>query len=136
MMACLRHPSPALTVPGFSNCLICKDVLHVAYRGFGPDFIASALIDCFGKGKTLNDAFELASSWAAYRGVQLSIDDFWFSDDKYPSLNAKGWDIKLLSQWFASWLPDCATSPMYGLGMNVLVKERVNLRAEQNRTSF
>ena len=97
-----RHPSPLLRLPGFSNCLVWDDTLHVAYRGFAADFIGSALVDLFGRGTALTRAFDLAHAWTAYCNVTLSIDEFSISDDKFPMLNAKAWDIKLLCMWLAS----------------------------------
>ena len=100
-MASLKHPSPIVQLKGFSNSLIYDDVLHVAYRGFGPEFIASALCDVFGKAR-LTDAFELSRTWARAHDLELSIDEFVLSEDKFPSLNAKGADIKVLSKWLVA----------------------------------
>ena len=86
----------------FSNALIWDDVLHVAYRGFAPDFLASALTDACGKGLRLTRAAECAQSWAASRGLELSMDDFSISEGPYGSLNAKAMDVKILCLWLAS----------------------------------
>ena len=87
---------------GFSNSLIFDDTLHVAYRGFAPDFVASALICMFGRGLALQTACNMAADWARAHGHYLSIEEFSLSEDKYPSLNAKGWEVKLLCLWIAA----------------------------------
>ena len=102
-MRAMRHPSPLVALERFSNRLIFDDTLHVAYRGFAPNFIAAALIDVFGRGQSLTRAFVMALSWARIRGHELSLDEFALSEDKYPSLNAKGWDCKILCLWLATW---------------------------------
>ncbi|CAE7035093.1 unnamed protein product [Symbiodinium sp. CCMP2456] len=48
-------------------------------------------------------------SWARANGHELAMDEFSFSDD-YPSLNAKGWDIKLVCMWLAEITPAFARS--------------------------
>ena len=81
----------------FSNALIWDDVLHVAYRGFAPDFLASALTDMCGRGLRLTRAAE--SARAVSRGLELSMDDFSISEGPHASLNAKAWDVKILRMW-------------------------------------
>ena len=103
-MQSIRYPSPLVSMVGFSNALIWNDTLHVAWRGFAPDFVASALAELFGRGAKLIMASELARSWAVSRGLELSTDEFSLSDDKHPSLNAKGHDVKILCLWLASQL--------------------------------
>eukprot|EP00439_Symbiodinium_sp_Y106_P018446 s8499_g2.t1 len=65
----------------------------------------------FGKGAELQKACDMADHWARARGYALSIDDFSFSDDRFPSLNAKGYEIKLLCLWLAEIAPAYARSP-------------------------
>jgi len=99
----LQFPSPILNVSGFSNRLIWDDSLHVAYRGFAADVCGSMVADMFGKqGALLSKAGDMLHSWARANGHELAMDEFSFSDD-YPSLNAKGWDIKLVCMWLAFW---------------------------------
>ncbi|CAE7426316.1 unnamed protein product, partial [Symbiodinium sp. CCMP2456] len=98
-MSSLQVPPPIVNMDGFTNSLIFDDTLHVAYRGFAPDFLASTLICIFGRGMALQAACNMAGDWARARGYYLSIDEFSLSDDKFPSLNAKGWEIKLLCLW-------------------------------------
>ena len=88
------------------------DVLHVVYRGFGPDWIASALIEIFGKTEAaLAKAHSLAKSWARAKKVELSVDEFNIIQEKgYPQLAAKGYDIKLLILWLAPWRHLCKTN--------------------------
>ena len=88
---------------GFSSHLIHFDTLHVLYRGVGPDFVASTLVLVFGQ-KLLPEAHELARSWCRAQGASLSVDDFTFSyEGRFPSLNAKGWDVRLLLLWLVAW---------------------------------
>ena len=101
-MRSLKYPSPLVGLENFSNRLVWDDTLHVAFRGFAPDYIASSLVDLFGKGQALNKAFEAALSWAHWHGHPLSCDEFSLSDDKFPSLNAKAWDCKVLSLWLVT----------------------------------
>ncbi|CAE7465291.1 unnamed protein product, partial [Symbiodinium pilosum] len=90
---------------GFSSHLIHFDTLHVLYRGVGPDFVASTLVLVFGQ-KLLPEAHELARSWCRAQGASLSVDDFTFSyEGRFPSLNAKGWDVRLLLLWLAEVVP-------------------------------
>ena len=96
-------PSPLLDMQCFSNETIWGDTLHLAYRGFAPNFVASALLDIFGK-QGLDSAYDLAKLWASARKLHLSLDSFTLSDEAYPSLNAKGWDIKLLCCWLVTCL--------------------------------
>ena len=96
----LHYPSPILNVAGFSNRLIWDDTLHVAFRGFAADYTASAIIDLFGRAGSTR-ASELLHSWSKMNQLEISLDDFSFSDDSYPSLNAKAWDIKLVCLWLA-----------------------------------
>ena len=98
----LAVPPPIVDLPGFSNALIFDDTLHVAWRGFAADFLASSLIDMFGKGAALQKTCDMAGHWAKARGYSLSIDEFSLSDDRFPSLNAKGYEIKLLCVWLAA----------------------------------
>ena len=56
----LAVPPPIVDLPGFSNALIFDDTLHVAWRGFAADFLASSLIDMFGKGAALQKACDMA----------------------------------------------------------------------------
>ena len=102
-MRSLKYPSPILQMHGFSNRLIWDDVLHVAWRGFAADFVASVLVDMFGKGGALLRAHDLAKHWAKWRGLELALDEFSLSEDAYPSLNAKGNDIKMLCLWLVPW---------------------------------
>ncbi|CAE7679568.1 unnamed protein product [Symbiodinium sp. CCMP2592] len=78
----------------FSNSSIYDDTLHVAYRGFGPDFVASALVCMFGRGMELQRACNMAADWVRSQNYYLSIDEFSLSDDKFPALNAKGWEVE------------------------------------------
>ena len=71
----------------------------MAWRGFAADFAASVLVDMFGKGLALQKACDMARHWATSKGHQLSLDEFSLSDDKFPSLNAKAWDVKLVCLW-------------------------------------
>ncbi|CAE7623014.1 unnamed protein product [Symbiodinium sp. CCMP2592] len=98
----LAVPPPIVDLPGFSNALIFDDTLHVAWRGFAADFLASSLINIFGKGAALQKACDMAGQWAKARGYSLSIDEFSLSEERFPSLNAKGYEIKLLCVWLAA----------------------------------
>lgn len=99
----LQFASPIIHAPGFSNRLIWDDSLHVAYRGFAADFCGSVVAEIFGKqGNQLLRATEMLHCWARAKSHPLSMEEFSFSDD-YPSLNAKGWDIKLVCMWLALW---------------------------------
>ena len=64
MMGRQPFPSPILRLPGFSNRLIHDDALHVAWRSFGPEFVASAIVDVFGLGSklTMNSSFPMTST--------------------------------------------------------------------------
>ena len=86
---------------GFSNMLVHYDTLHVCYRGFGPDLVASVLLDLFPKSRGgLTTAHDLASLWAKAYNLELACDDFTIStEEKYSYLNAKGADIKILLLW-------------------------------------
>ena len=101
-MQSLPVPPPLVDLPGFTNALMFDDTLHVAWRGFAADFLASSLVQMFGKGAELQKACDMADHWARARGYALSIDDFSFSDDRFPSLNAKGYEIKLLCLWLVA----------------------------------
>ena len=96
---------PAIaTVRGFSNHLIHFDTLHVLYRGFGPDFVGSTLLSVFG-GRALGEAHDLAHAWCRLHGCELSVEEFSFAyEGKYPNLMAKGWDVRLLILWLATWM--------------------------------
>ncbi|CAE7229078.1 unnamed protein product [Symbiodinium sp. CCMP2592] len=109
-MNSLQVPPPLVSMDGFSNSLIYDDTLHVAYRGFGPDFVASALVCMFGRGMELQRACNMAADWARSHNYYLSIDEFSLSDDKFPALNAKGWEVKLLCLWMAEIAPAYARS--------------------------
>ena len=82
---------------GFHNLLVHYDTLHVCYRGFGPDMVASVLLDLFPKSRGgLVAAHDLAL-WAKACNLELSCDEFTVStEEKYAYLNAKGADIKIL----------------------------------------
>ncbi|CAE7722926.1 unnamed protein product [Symbiodinium necroappetens] len=103
-MQSLPSPPPLVYMDGFTNALVFDDTLHVAWRGFAADFLASCLILIFGKGVGLQRACENAGLWARARGYSLSIDEFSLSDDKFPSVNAKGYEIKICCTWLAAWL--------------------------------
>ncbi|CAE7204615.1 unnamed protein product [Symbiodinium sp. CCMP2592] len=108
-MGNLDVPPPIIHVPGFSNRLIWDDSLHVAYRGFAAELCGSMVVDMFGKqGNQLLRATEMLHCWAKSNGLFLSLDELSFSED-YPSLNCKGWDIKLVSMWLAFWQHAAAT---------------------------
>ncbi|CAE7679498.1 unnamed protein product [Symbiodinium sp. CCMP2592] len=98
----LAVPPPIVDLPGFSNALIFDDTLHVAWRGFAADFLASSLINIFGKGAALQKACDMAGLRAKARGYSLSIDEFSLSEERFSSLNAKGYEIKLLCVWLAA----------------------------------
>ncbi|CAE6957720.1 unnamed protein product [Symbiodinium sp. CCMP2592] len=53
----------------------------------------------------------MAGQWAKARGYSLSIDEFSLSEERFPSLNAKGYEIKLLCVWLAEIAPAYARSP-------------------------
>ena len=86
---------------GFHSMLIHYDTLHVCYRGFGPDLVASALLDFFPKSRGgLTTAHDLASSWAKACNLELSCDEFVINtEEKYAYLNCKGADTKILLLW-------------------------------------
>ena len=98
-MESLRFPSPLVFVQGFTNHMIWNDTLHVAYRGFAPEFAAGVLVDIFGRGEKLTAAASLVHTWAKLHGHPLSMDLFALSDEKFPSLNAKGFDLKIICLW-------------------------------------
>ena len=80
------------------------DVLHVCYRGFGPDYVASCLLEIF-KANQLGQAHDLACLWAKKDGQGLACDDLAIAmEQHFPTLQAKGMDIKLLILWLASCL--------------------------------
>ncbi|CAE7890586.1 unnamed protein product, partial [Symbiodinium necroappetens] len=64
----------------------------------------------FGRGLALQTACNMAADWARAHGHYLSIEEFSLSEDKYPSLNAKGWEVKLLCLWIAEITPAYARS--------------------------
>ena len=89
-----QFPSPLLDVDGFTNQLVWPDTLHIAFRGFAPNFAASCLQDFFSKNK-LDRAFDLLKAWATAHDVQICMDEIVMGDDGgFPTLNAKGFDIK------------------------------------------
>ena len=50
----------------------------------------------------MNTAYELLRAWAVMHDVRISMDDITFGDDGgFPTLNAKGWDIKLVCLFLA-----------------------------------
>ena len=98
-MATIPFPCPLLQLNNFTNRMVWDDTLHVAYRGFAPNFVAAALGDLFGRGQALTKACSMAHAWARLRGHELSLDELSLSDERFPSLNAKGWDVKLLCIW-------------------------------------
>ena len=81
------------------------DVLHVVYRGFAPDLIASALLDMFAPDQ-LSGAFECAKAWSNAgpgRTRELSCDEFVIGyEGNFPTLFAKGHDCKVLIYWLAT----------------------------------
>ncbi|CAE7210475.1 unnamed protein product, partial [Symbiodinium sp. CCMP2592] len=83
-------------ITGFHNKLIHYDTLHVCYRGFAPDLVASVMLDIFPDRGGLIKAHDLCCLWAKANGAELACDDFILNaDEKYATLNAKGADIKL-----------------------------------------
>ncbi|CAE7652163.1 unnamed protein product, partial [Symbiodinium microadriaticum] len=112
-MQSLPSPPPLVFMDGFTNALVFDDTLHVAWRGFAADFLASCLILIFGKGVGLQRACENAGLWARARGYSLSIDEFSLSDDKFPSVNAKGYEIKICCTWLAAWLQSMLSATLY-----------------------
>ena len=102
-MGNLDFPPPIIHAPGFTNRLIWDDSLHVAYRGFAAELCGSMVVEMFGKqGNQLLRASEMLHCWARANSHELSLLEFSFSED-YPSLNAKGWDVKLVCMWLAFW---------------------------------
>ena len=103
-MDLLKFPSPVLKLGPFTNRLMWDDTLHVAWRGFAPDFLGSALVDQFGRGAVLRKACEAAWLWARSHNLEIAVDEFTFAEgEKFPSVNAKGWDVKNLCVWLATW---------------------------------
>ena len=91
-----QFPTPLLDVDGFTNFLIWPDTLHIAFRGFAVNFAASCLQDFFPKNE-MDKAFMLLKTWAQSHDLELAMDEISFGDDGgFPTLNAKGWDIKLV----------------------------------------
>ncbi|CAE7830905.1 unnamed protein product [Symbiodinium sp. CCMP2592] len=89
-------------ITGFHNKLIHYDTLHVCYRGFAPDLVASVMLDIFPDRGGLIKAHDLCCLWAKANGAELACDDFILNaDEKYATLNAKGADIKLVCLWLA-----------------------------------
>ena len=95
----LAFPLPIIKARGFCNKLIPDDTLHVAWRGFVPEFLASASVDVLGTGDALLRPHELDKLWAKRCGLELSTVACILSEDAYLYLNAKSWDLKLLRSW-------------------------------------
>ena len=91
---------------------ICRDTLHVVYRGYLPEFVGSAIME-LARDKLWSTGSLQANLDAAFRSCklflettklgQLSLDDFSKSsldgDDGFPSLPGKGHDAKLVALW-------------------------------------
>ena len=89
-------PSPLLQIEGFAPQLVWPDPLHVAFRGFAANWAASCIQDMFPMNQ-MEKAFDMLQNWARATGAQLAMDDFTFGDDGgFPTLNCKGWDVKLV----------------------------------------
>ena len=88
----------------FHSWCVHFDVLHVAYRGFGPDYIASVLQLLFKGNCEMARGHQLAKGWAKAQGVDLACEEFNISmESSFPTLQAKGMDIKLLTLWLVTW---------------------------------
>ena len=97
-----QWPTPLIDVQSFSNHLIWPDPLHVAYRGFAPNFAASCLLDFFHGSGGLDNAFDCLKSWSKARAVEISMDEINVGDDGgFPTLNAKGFDVKWVCVFLA-----------------------------------
>ena len=108
----LRNANPNQNIPeialfaGFHPWLVFFDTLHVCYRGFGPDLVASVLIDVWGRTtNALANAHELAASWCkANFYPDLACEEFVFTTEGgFPTLGAKGTDIKSLLLFLDAW---------------------------------
>ena len=131
-MGNLQFASPIIRAPGFSNRLIWDDSLHVAYRGFAADFCGSVVAEIFGKqGNLLMRGTEMLHCWARANGHALSMEEFSFSDD-YPSLNCKGWDVKLVCMWLAFWQHAAAMCSYIDTHMQVQAHLYVAIRVKRN----
>ena len=99
-----NHGLPSICdISGFHNKLIHYDTLHVCYRGFAPDFVASVMLDVFtAQLGGLVAAHDQCKLWAKANGEELACDDFILNaEENSASLNAKGADIKLVCLWLA-----------------------------------
>ncbi len=102
----------------FDNTFILNDPLHVVYRGFAPDFVASGVMQMLRAGfwgqsnqqSRMDSAFNDAKAWVKqHRHEPLSINEFTkatlgLAEGGYPELHAKGHDVKTLVFWLATLL--------------------------------
>ena len=84
----------------------------MCFRGFGPNWAASCLQDMFPKNK-MDVAFDLLKAWATFNEHELSMDEISFGDDGgFPTLNCKGWDVKLVCKFLATRLAPFRTTQL------------------------
>lgn len=91
--------SPLMELEGFHPLLIFNDPLHVAYRGFVPDFLASAFQCLFPDADVL---LEHIRDYCRVNNWCIGLDEIAYTTENgYPSLNCKGYDAKILALFLA-----------------------------------
>ena len=83
--------------------MIHFDVLHVCYRVFGADYVASVLQELFPNESKMAAGHHLAKMWCKSHGLDLSCDEFSLGfEGGFATLQAKGMDIRILCCWLAA----------------------------------